>query len=243
MRAITHVTSFTDLLSKDSTAELLTLRIDRSEASQSGAVPTIRTVATTALPDGLIAQVTGAPAFTADLTQVFKGADRRLLLATVLVVALLLVVTYRSPWLWLVPLTVVAASERVAAHLVGQIAPHFGVSVDGQVSGITSVLVFGAATDYALLLIALSRRTAHSGDSRPRHARLGSTIGRTDLRVSHHGRVGFEHLVAGAAGRTSALFACRERSEFWWRWSLDWSRHRQPWSSSGGACSGHVSPA
>ncbi len=162
LHAVAHVSSLSSLLSKDSTAELLTLRIDGTAIEQAGAVPTIRTVATTSLPDGLVAQVTGESAFTADLTHVFKGADNRLLLATVLVVALLLVLTYRSPWLWLVPLTVVGASERVAAHLVGQIAPHFGVSIDGQAAGITSVLVFGAATDYALLLIARYRDELHT---------------------------------------------------------------------------------
>ena len=56
------------------------------------------------LPDGLRAQVTGGPAFRADIGAVFEGADVTLLLATAGVVAALLLLTYRSPFLWLVPL-------------------------------------------------------------------------------------------------------------------------------------------
>ena len=55
-------------------------------------------------PDGVTVQVTGPAAIHADLGQVFDGADIRLLLATAAIVAILLVITYRSPVLWLVPL-------------------------------------------------------------------------------------------------------------------------------------------
>ena len=58
-------------------------------------------------PDGVTAQVTGPAAVEADLAAVFDGADLRLLVATALVVALLLVITCRSPVLWVIPLVVV----------------------------------------------------------------------------------------------------------------------------------------
>ncbi|WP_229400097.1 MMPL family transporter [Micromonospora okii] len=110
------------------------------------------------LPDGLTAQVTGGPAFTADLSEVFAGADVTLLAVTAGVVALLLLVTYRSPFLWIVPLVVVAATEQLTLRAVDSIVPAFGIHLqEGQVTGIASVLVFGAATDYALLLIARYR--------------------------------------------------------------------------------------
>jgi putative drug exporter of the RND superfamily len=79
------------------------------------------------------------------------------LAVTASVVALLLVVTYRSPVLWLVPLTVIGFADRVAAVLGSAIAEGLGMSPDGSTSGITSVLVFGAGTNYALLLISRYR--------------------------------------------------------------------------------------
>ncbi|MDG4805193.1 efflux RND transporter permease subunit [Micromonospora sp. WMMD1120] len=110
------------------------------------------------LPGGLTAEVTGAPAFTADLSSVFDGADVTLLAVTAAVVALLLLVTYRSPFLWIVPLVVVAATEQITLRAVDVIVPAVGINLQqGQVTGIASVLVFGAATDYALLLIARYR--------------------------------------------------------------------------------------
>jgi RND superfamily putative drug exporter len=110
------------------------------------------------VPDTLTVEVTGGPAFTADLTKVFDGADVTLLAVTAAVVALLLLITYRSPFLWIVPLLVVAATEQVTLRAVETIVPAVGINLqEGAVTGITSVLVFGAATDYALLLIARYR--------------------------------------------------------------------------------------
>ncbi|SIN08272.1 MMPL family transporter [Micromonospora cremea] len=110
------------------------------------------------LPEGLTVEVTGAPAFTADLSSVFEGADVTLLAVTAAVVALLLLITYRSPFLWIVPLVVVAATEQLTLRAVDTIVPAVGINLQqGQVTGIASVLVFGATTDYALLLIARYR--------------------------------------------------------------------------------------
>ncbi|WP_406042860.1 efflux RND transporter permease subunit [Micromonospora sp. NBC_00898] len=119
------------------------------------------------LPDGLTAEVTGGPAFTADLTKVFDGADTTLLLVTAAVVALLLLITYRSPFLWIVPLVVVAATEQLTLRAVDTIVPAVGINLqEGAVTGIASVLVFGAATDYALLLIARYREELHREQDR-----------------------------------------------------------------------------
>ncbi|MER7460704.1 MMPL family transporter [Micromonospora sp. NPDC126480] len=109
-------------------------------------------------PPGLTVDVTGAPAFTADLTKVFDGADVTLLAVTAGVVALLLLITYRSPFLWIVPLVVVAATEQLTLRAIETIVPAVGINLQtGAVTGIASVLVFGAATNYALLLIARYR--------------------------------------------------------------------------------------
>lgn len=119
------------------------------------------------LPDGLTVEVTGAPAFTADLASVFEGADITLLAVTAAVVALLLLITYRSPFLWIVPLVVVAATEQLTLRAVDTIVPAFGITLQqGQVTGIASVLVFGAATDYALLLIARYREELRREEDR-----------------------------------------------------------------------------
>ncbi|MBI4942893.1 MAG: MMPL family transporter [Actinobacteria bacterium] len=119
------------------------------------------------LPAGLVAEVTGAPAINADLSAVFDGADVTLLAVTAGVVALLLLVTYRSPFLWFVPLVVVAATEQITLKTVDVVVPALGINlVEGAVTGIASVLVFGAATDYALLLIARYREELRREEDR-----------------------------------------------------------------------------
>ncbi|HEX6246470.1 MAG TPA: MMPL family transporter [Nocardioidaceae bacterium] len=120
-------------------------------------VDDLRSAATEDLPEGLTAEITGGAGFAADTASAFEGADVRLLLVTAAVVALLLLLTYRSPTLWLVPLVVVALADRVAASLVELAADAVGFTLDGSTSGITSVLVFGAGTNYALLLVSRYR--------------------------------------------------------------------------------------
>ncbi|WP_377320786.1 MMPL family transporter [Pimelobacter simplex] len=109
------------------------------------------------LPDGVRAAVTGPAAIQGDLARVFDGADLRLLLVTASVVAVLLIITYRSPLLWLVPLTVVGVADRLAAVAATHALSGLGVAFDESTTGILSVLVFGAGTDYALLLISRYR--------------------------------------------------------------------------------------
>ncbi|MFD8785392.1 MMPL family transporter [Kitasatospora sp. NPDC059599] len=136
------------------------------DSDNSATVERIRRTASEHLPAPLRAQVTGAPAIRADIGKVFAGADTDLLIATASVVAVLLLVTYRSPLLWLVPLAVVGAGDRLASVLVGVLAPHAGVRVDASAAGILSVLVFGAGTDYALLLVSRYRDELHLTDDR-----------------------------------------------------------------------------
>lgn len=126
----------------------------------------IRDTLATGLPDGLRAQVTGAPAFTVDLAGVFAGANTRLLAVTSAVVALLLLFTYRSPWLWLVPLVVVGVADQVAVSVVAVGTRVLPFTTDGASVGITSVLVFGAGTNYALLLIARYREELRRQEDR-----------------------------------------------------------------------------
>ena len=117
----------------------------------------LRSAATDGLSPDLTAQVTGGPAFGADIANSFSGANITLLAVTALVVAVLLIVTYRSPILWLVPLAVIGFADRFATTVGTVLAEATGLSFDGSTSGITSVLVFGAGTNYALLLISRYR--------------------------------------------------------------------------------------
>lgn len=114
----------------------------------------LRALASVGLPTGLQAYVTGPEAFVADVGNIFAGADFTLLLASVGVVALILLVTYRSPVLLWVPLIVVATTDFMAQIVAARIAEAFGFVPDASVTGILAVLVFGAGTNYALLLIA-----------------------------------------------------------------------------------------
>ncbi len=113
-------------------------------------------------PEGIEVRVTGPAAIQADLAGVFDGANLRLLLVTASVVTVLLVVTYRSPILWFFPLLVVGVADRTAAiaatHvLAGLEGLGLTVAWDESTVGILSVLVFGAGTNYALLLISRFR--------------------------------------------------------------------------------------
>ena len=144
--------------SDDGTAAVGVVAIDATGATAVGdEVERLRDGLADGVPEGVTAQVTGPAAIQADLAAVFEGADLRLLLSTAGVVALLLLVTYRSPVLWLIPLAVVGIADRVAAVLATRTLEVTGVAWDESTIGILSVLVFGAGTDYALLLISRYR--------------------------------------------------------------------------------------
>ncbi|MBX3311595.1 MAG: MMPL family transporter [Microbacteriaceae bacterium] len=105
-------------------------------------------------PAGMSMLVTGGPAFGADVAAAFDGADFTLLLVTILIVAILLIITYRSPVLWLIPLIVVALGDGLAGRVTAAAGEAWNLEFD---AGIISVLVFGAGTNYALLLISRYR--------------------------------------------------------------------------------------
>ncbi len=148
---------------------IVPLDADQANADIGQTATDIRAAASTGLPSGLDAYVTGAVGFQSDITNAFAGADFRLLLVTVIVVAVLLIVTYRSPVLWIVPLVVVGIADGLSGVVVGALAEPFGITLDPSVAGIQSVLVFGAGTNYALLLVARYReellRTSNRNDA------------------------------------------------------------------------------
>src|SRR5712691_7848563 len=103
---------------------------------------------------GLHVHITGPLGTAADSAKSFKGIDSTLLFATLGVVILLLLITYRSPVLWLLPVISAGVALTSAEALIYLLAVHAGLTVNAQSAGILDVLVFGAGTDYALLLIA-----------------------------------------------------------------------------------------
>ncbi|MEU0806946.1 MMPL family transporter [Streptomyces sp. NPDC005970] len=108
-------------------------------------------------PKGLSVQVGGQGALSADSQEVFASTDGTLMFATVGVVAVLLILTYRSPLLWLVPLVVVGAAATAAMAVVYGLVQGIDLVVTSMSSSIMTVLVFGAGTDYALLLVSRYR--------------------------------------------------------------------------------------
>lgn len=110
---------------------------------------------------GLSVHVAGPAGLLADLIEVFAGIDGPLLLVTLTVVLVILLIVYRSPVLWIIPLLSAGMSYSLAASLVYLLADTDVITLDGQAQGILTVLVFGAGTDYALLLVARYREELH----------------------------------------------------------------------------------
>ena len=144
--------------SPDGSAALLTAQIRANGESHTITEPVDRArdqIESSAQP-GVETAVTGGAGFSADAITVFESINGTLLLATASIVFLLLLIVYRSPIFWFFPLFAVGMAE-LATRGVGYGLTEIGVTVNGQSAGILPVLVFGAGTDYALLLVARYR--------------------------------------------------------------------------------------
>jgi RND superfamily putative drug exporter len=106
--------------------------------------------------NGLEVKVTGGAGFSLDAIKIFGDINGTLLLATALIVLVLLIIIYRSPVFWAIPFFTVLLAEG-ASRGFGYLIAEAGVTVNGQSGGILPVLVFGAGTDYALLLVSRYR--------------------------------------------------------------------------------------
>ena len=114
----------------------------------------------------LESHVTGAGGIFADLFGAFGSIDTKLLQTTLIVVAIILIVVYRSPILWILPLFTAGTALGLATMVVYYLAKANVIDLNGQTQGILDVLVLGAATDYALLLISRYREELHHHESR-----------------------------------------------------------------------------
>jgi putative drug exporter of the RND superfamily len=158
--------------SRDGRAALLVAGIQpRGESRRlTDAVDALRASAERA-PPGLAVKVTGPAGFSADAVKVFGDINGTLLLATVTLVFVLLILIYRSPIFWAIPLVTVLFAEATARGIAYGLA-EAGVTINGQTAGVLPVLVFGAGTDYALLLVARYREELRRHEDRHEAMRI-----------------------------------------------------------------------
>jgi putative drug exporter of the RND superfamily len=119
---------------------------------------------------GLDVKITGGAGYAADSIKVFENINGTLLLAAFSLVVVLLILIYRSPIFLFIPLAAVMFAE-ILARSIGYGISELGVTINGQSSSIMSVLVLGAGTDYALLIVARYREELHHSEDRHEAAR------------------------------------------------------------------------
>ena len=121
---------------------------------------------------GMTIHIAGPLGYAADSGKAFKGIDGTLLFSALAVVIVLLLITYRSPILWLLPVISAGVALIAAQALIYLLAAHAGLTVNAQSAGILDVLVFGAGTDYALLLTARYREELRRHEDRHQAMRV-----------------------------------------------------------------------
>ena len=160
--------------SQDGEALLLVVPVDETRATEPvgetnalfAATEELRKKAESTLaPAGLTAYVTGPGGITADLVNAFGGIDGILLLVALGVVFVILLVVYRSPILPFAVLVTAVFGLALAVLVVYPLADNEVIGLSGQSQGILFILVVGAATDYALLLVSRYKEELHDRES------------------------------------------------------------------------------
>jgi putative drug exporter of the RND superfamily len=151
-------------ISRDGEAALVVLAINAGDrgAIVSG-VQTIRRYLAEHGRAGLNAYVTGPAGIAADLEQVAGEAGKTLLIATLSLVLILLLAVYRAPLLALAPLLSVGAAYMVAIGIAYLLIEAGAITVNTEGTFLLLVLVFGAGTDYSLLLVHRYREELEKG--------------------------------------------------------------------------------
>jgi putative drug exporter of the RND superfamily len=180
------------IASEDGKALLLSFPLAGSDEQQSDAATEIKQRLADGAPAGLQTALTGSAGAVDDIFDAFEGMDITLLLVTGAVVILLLLVTYRSPVLWLIPLLSVVIASQVASAAVYLLARYGELTVDFQSQSVLTVLVFGVGVDYALLLVARYREELRR--HRDRHEAMAVALRRS-----------FPAVLASAATVTAGL--------------------------------------
>ncbi|MGG7442949.1 MMPL family transporter [Zafaria sp. J156] len=153
------------LPSEDSLAVQLVVPLS-AEVDTDDAVAQLRAELDRLLPAGVEAYVTGPAGFNADLVEAFGGIDSVLLSVALAAVLVILLLVYRSALLPAAVLLTSVAALCAAVTAVYWMARLEWIRLDGQGQGILSILVIGAATDYALLLVARHKEAIAAGAGR-----------------------------------------------------------------------------
>jgi RND superfamily putative drug exporter len=126
-------------------------------------VVTIRKEMQAAKVDG---HVGGFAGILGDLIGIFQSINGTLLYATIIVVSFILILVYRSPFLWAIPLLAVGMGDALAQAVVYFMAKSHILDLNGQAQGILLILVFGVGTDYSLLLVSRYREELRNYESK-----------------------------------------------------------------------------
>jgi RND superfamily putative drug exporter len=145
------------LVSRDGEVAATTITLNFGKNGWSALADSAKDVRKIAHIDGVEVHLAGIGGQAADSASAFGGIDGRLLFATLGVVIVILLFTYRSPVLWLLPIISAMVALMGSQALIYGLVKQFGLTVNGQSQGILTVLVVGAGTDYALLLVARYR--------------------------------------------------------------------------------------
>jgi putative drug exporter of the RND superfamily len=167
-------------ISEDGSTALLILKTGSTESEEiQDTVGALREI--TPSPDApsgeLRAYVTGPAGFVTDATEAFEDIDGTLLVVTISLVLLLLLLIYRSPVIAFVPLIVVGIAYTIVAAAVYGLVKAGTFDVNGQTTGILIVLMFGAGTDYCLLIVSRFREELRTYEDR--HEAMAHSTERT----------------------------------------------------------------
>lgn len=162
--------------SPDGKALMVTVALNSDSKTLTDDARQVRAQAQRALPPGLTAQLTGAAGNALDAYDAQQQSTKAVLLVTIIVIAVILLFTYRSPVLWLLPLLNAGAALAVSQAVSYLLARFFGMPVDAGTAVVVTVLVFGVSTDYALLLLARYREELRR--TQDRHAAMAMALGR-----------------------------------------------------------------
>jgi RND superfamily putative drug exporter len=163
--------------SRDGQAMTLTVPLRAAGSTTVSDLATkVRAIVDGGLPAGLDAKLTGAAGASLDAADARAQTAAGAMLVTAIVVTVILLVTYRSPVLWILPLLCVGVASVLTdaiTYLLGRFA---GMTVDTGNAAVVTVLVFGVGTDYALLLLARYREELRRTEDR--HAAMARALRR-----------------------------------------------------------------
>ena len=173
--------------SSDGKALAVTVPVRIPESGNFNFDPAMNAIKAVAQPHGSVGQgslqvyIAGGFALDDAANGAFNGLDSKLLFFAGAVVILILLLTYRSPFLWLFPLISGVFALQLAQAIMYELVQHASVVVSGQSGGILTVLVFGVGTDYALLLVARYREELHNYEDK--HEAMRVALGRSSPAV------------------------------------------------------------